>query len=126
MLQQPPFRFVHILKNWDEWGGETEFCFDDQTCCVEQDCLQPAGLVEYMAQSCSAWLNQIYIEHGEEVHFMPLCAVSHCTIQRLPHVGEPLTAKIHKLDADFGLMFMQVEVWVKDEKIAMADLKVGI
>lgn len=125
LLQQPPFRFVHSLIDWDTQGAETEFLIGSQTFFLKEGKLHVAGLIENIAQSCAAWMGQLASERGKELHIMPLCAVNKMQVFRYPYVADTIRTVIRQIDADFGVVLLHADVFIGAEQIVTAEIKVG-
>ena len=97
--QQPPFRFVDRLLYCDEQRAEVEFTVPAAGIFVSEGSFQPGGIVEHMAQACSAMTGYIavYIRHIP-VSVGYLGHVRSLQLHRLPSVGERLYARVQVIE----------------------------
>lgn len=63
--QQPPFRFVDHLEDFQGNEARVSFVVSPEAMLVEDGCLSAAGLMEHMAQTCAArtGYHTVYILH---------------------------------------------------------------
>lgn len=126
LFQQPPFRFVSALVEYNRESATSEYIIPDDAYFVRDGRMEIAGLMENMAQTCSAWAGQKSIDDNSEKRFAPLCAISHMQVNRFPCVGEVLMTHIHLLEADFGVLLLDAVCRVGNEVVAMCKIKVGM
>lgn len=122
--QQPPFRFVDRLLYCDERHAEVEFTIPAEGVFVAGACLQPGGLVEHMAQACSAMTGYIAIY----IRITPVSVgylghVRSLQIFRQPSAGERLHTRVEVIEDIFGIFMARVSVFCGDEPIAKGILK---
>ena len=115
--QRPPY---------DETVTATQFLVRQDHLFVSEDCLQPAGLVENMAQTCAARLGYYNLISGLPVKIGFIGAVSNLHILRVPVVGECLDTTIRVKEEVFGMTLVDAETRVGEEVIATAELKIAI
>ena len=124
--QRPPFILIDRLTHYDETVTATQFLVRQDHLFVSEDCLQPAGLVENMAQTCAARLGYYNLISGLPVKIGFIGAVSNLHILRVPVVGECLNTTIRVKEEVFGMTLVDAETRVGEEVIATAELKIAI
>jgi len=122
--QQPPFRFVDRLLYCDEQCAEVEFTVPREGIFVSEGRLLAGGLVEHMAQACSAMTGYIAVY----IRFLPVSVgylghVRSLQVRRLPQVGELLHTRVDVIEDIFGIFMAKVSVCCGDEALAEAIIK---
>ena len=124
--QRPPFVMVDHLVDFSE---------TQTTCCLtvrpdnvffENGCLQPAGLVEHIAQTCAARLgyyNKYILKTGVRLGFIG--EVKNLSILRLPREGERIDTTVTVVQEIFDVTLVSAEVRVGEEVIATTGLKIA-
>lgn len=122
--QQPPFRFVDRLLYCDEQCAEVEFTVPGEGIFVSDGSLLAGGLLEHMAQACSAMTGYIAVY----IRFLPVSVgylghVRSLQLHRLPSVGELLHTRVDVIEDIFGIFMARVSVFCGDERIAEGVIK---
>ena len=125
--QQPPFRFVDHLEDFQGNTARVSFVVSQEAMLVEDGCLSAAGLMEHMAQTCAArtGYHTVYILH-KPVSIGFIGQIRGCRILRLPAVGERLESVVTVLDEVFGITRVTVEVNCGGKLIASAEMKMAV
>lgn len=123
--QQPPFVFVDQVLAADSLTATTSYRVTDHTLLIVDDRLSAAGLVEHVAQTCAAWQGE-QLHEGDMPHRGMIGAVKRLETYRLPSVGEEMVSRMQVMEQVFGMLLANVEVAVKNELIAQAEIKLTI
>lgn len=125
--QQPPFRFVDRLLYCDERRAEAEYTVPREGIFVSEGCLLPGGMLEHMAQSCSAMTGYVALY----IRFLPVSIgylghVRSMEIHRQPSAGELLHTCVDVIEDIFGIFMAKVSVFSGDELLAEAIIKTAV
>jgi len=122
--QRTPFVFVDKLLDCDRDNALTSFTVRPDCVLVDDGKLDPAGMVENMAQSCASLTGYVckYIL-GLPVRLGYLGSVKNMKIYRCPSVGETITTSVRRKDEIFGIMLAEIELRSGDELLAEASMK---
>lgn len=124
--QRPPFVLIDRLAYYDETLTTTQFLIRPDHLFVSEERLQPAGLIENMAQTCAARLGYYNLISGLPVKIGYIGAISNLHVLRTPKVGETLNTAIRVKEEIFGMTLVDAEVRIGDEVIATAEMKIAI
>lgn len=124
--QRPPFVMVDAVEDFSYESTATRFCVPPDNLFVENGCLNAAGLVENVAQTCAVRMGCINYINRESIKLGFIGAVRDMSFLRLPKVGEVLTTSIVVREEIFGMTLVDAEVRVGDELITTAEMKIAI
>ena len=124
--QRPPFVMVDELTDYSETQSSCALTVRSDNVFLEGGCLQAAGLVEHIAQTCAARLgyyNKYVLKTGVRLGFIG--EVKDLDIVRLPREGETIKTTIVVMQEIFDVTLVAAEVRVGTETIATTRLKIA-
>ena len=94
---QPPMQMVDTIISITNTDILTEFFIDEKNIFVYDDFFSEAGLIENMAQSCSAIIGQFYfLNPNQEKNIIGyIGSIKKMEIWSLPKVGQTIKTKAH-------------------------------
>lgn len=125
--QQPPFRFVDHLEDYQDQEAVISFTPGPGNLLMENGVLCAEGLLEHMAQANAAreGYRCLYVLHIP-VSIGVIGQVRQYQIYRLPREGERLDTRVFLRYEMFKVCLCDVEVRCGDELLATATLKTAI
>ena len=126
--QRPPFVMIDRLTHFDETVTTTQLTVRTDNLFTEADGhLNPCALVENIAQTCAARMGYInrYI-YRQRVRLGYIGGIKNLQVLRTPRVGELLTTSIEVLQEVRKLTLVNATVWVGDEVIVTAEMKIAL
>ena len=124
--QRPPFVMVDRVVSCEADTAETEFDITEDNIFLEGGHLQPAGIIENMAQSCAARMGCVNISHNEAIRIGVIGDIRDCCILRFPSVRDKLTTHISILEEFFSLTLAEITTKVGDEFVATTRMKIAL
>lgn len=124
--QRPPFVMVDNLTDYSETQSSCCLTVRPDNVFLEKGCLQAAGLIEHIAQTCAARLGyyNIYVlKTGVRLGFIG--EVKNLNLVRLPRQGEQIETTITIMQEIFDVTLVSAEVRVGTEVIATTILKIA-
>lgn len=124
--QRPPFVMVDNLTDYSETQSSCCLTIRSDNVFLEKGCLQAAGLIEHIAQTCAARLGYFncYVQKtGVRLGFIG--EVKDLSILRLPREGEMIETTITVVQEIFDVTLVAAEVRVGEEVIATTRLKIA-
>ena len=109
--QRPPFVMVDSLVRFDANGVETSFTVREDNILLENGSLDPAGILENIAQSCAVrigFISKYILLRGVDIGY--ICAIRDMDIMRTPSVGETLSTTVSVRDEIMGMTIVEAEV----------------
>ncbi len=124
--QRPPFVMVDHLTDYSETQSSCCLTIRPDNVFLEKGCLQAAGLIEHIAQTCAARLGYFncYVQKtGVRLGFIG--EVKDLSILRLPREGEMIETTITVVQEIFDVTLVSADVRVGEEVIASTRLKIA-
>ena len=124
--QRPPFVMVDRVLSCDMEDAVTEFAVSEENILLDDGQLSAAGMIENMAQSCAARMGCVNRMNGEAVKIGFIGDIRNCEIIRQPRCQEVLTTHVNIIEDVFNLTLANVTIYVGDEVIASARIKIAL
>ncbi len=124
--QRPPFILIDGLTHYDEGTTSTRLTIRSKNLFVAGQRMLATGLIENIAQTCAARLGYFNLISGLPVKIGYIGAISGLHIARTPKVGEILDTTIHVKEEVFGMTLVEAEIWIGEERIVTAEMKIAI
>jgi len=124
--QREPIIMIDNIINHSEEVTTTSLIIRSDNIFVEDNLLQPSGLIEHIAQSSAARMGIQTSEKGIEPLLGYIASIKNLKIEILPKVGEIITTKIIITHQIGDIIVVQGESKVKDVVIVTCELKVFI
>lgn len=124
--QQPPFVMIDRLTMMSETQTATSLVIREDNIFIDHGCLNPCGLTENIAQTCSARMGYIdlYINHLG-LHTGVIGAVRDLVIVDLPKVGEEIRTEITVVAEAMGVTLVDAVVTAAGRQLATAQMKIA-
>ena len=123
--QRYPFMMVDEFESGDDTHAVTRLTIlKDNYFLLPDGAMATTGLIEHMAQSCSALAGSL--AHGEKAPIGMIVEVKNFNCSRRPNAEETLETNVN-FNFSFGNMTLaHCDCHVGDEKIAEVDLKIYV
>ncbi len=125
--QQPPFIMVDRLVHFDPQLTVTRFQVRADNLFVEDQRLDPCGLIENIAQTCAArmgYINKYIYKNPMKLGFIG--GIKNLTVSRAVLCDEVLTTSIEVLHEVMQLLLVKATVRVGDETIVTAEMQIAL
>ena len=125
--QQKPFVMVDTLLHFDMTKTVTSFEIKSDNLFVSGDRFSSSGIIENMAQTCSArigYINKYILK--KKIDAGVVGAVKNLEIYHSPHVGDVVTTEIEVKEEVFGMILVVARTYVNETLIAEGDMKMSI
>ena len=123
---QPPMQMVDAIISITNTDILTEFFIDEKNIFVYDDFFSEAGLIENMAQSCSAIIGQFYFLNPNQEKNI----IGYMEIWSLPKVGQAIKTKAHlisNLEAEnFSMTSLFCQSYFEEKLLAEAQINLFI
>ena len=129
---QPPMQMVDTIISITNTDILTEFFIDEKNIFVYADFFSEAGLIENMAQSCSAIIGQFYfLNPNQEKNIIGyIGSIKKMEIWSLPKVGQTIKTKAHlisNLEAEnFSMTSLFCQSYFDEKPLAEAQINLFI
>lgn len=125
--QQAPFVMVGRLDRCDREQTVTTTLVKADNLFVSNGAMQPAGVIENIAQSCAAGQGYVnkYLLPGK-VRIGYIGAIRNLKIHRLPLIGETVTTTIHIVENLFGMSLIEARMTSGDDLLAEGSMKIAL
>ena len=124
--QRPPFVLIARLVHFAAHRTVPRFTVPEGHLFCEEGCLQAAGLIENIAQTCAARMGYINLINAERVKLGFIGAIRELESRRRPRCGETLGTTIENLEEIFRMMLVDAVVRWGDEVLATARMKIAL
>ncbi|RKV83173.1 MAG: acyl carrier protein [Bacteroidetes bacterium] len=127
-----PMQMVDTIVAITETDIATEFVVQGDNIFVKSSVLEEAGLIENMAQTCSAVVGQFYFSESNPTPNVIgyIGAIRSLDIVELPQVGQTVTSHarlVSKMDmGDFSMSTLECEARADDGLLAKANMNLFI
>ena len=125
--QQKPFVMVDTLLHFDMTKTVTSFEIKSDNLFVSGDRFSSSGIIENMAQTCSArigYINKYILK--KKIDAGVVGAVKNLEIYHSPHVGDVVTTEIEVKEEVFGMILVVARTYINETLIAEGDMKMSI
>lgn len=124
--QRPPFIMVDRLLHFDRIVTTAEFAVREDNIFLEDDELQPEGLVENIAQTCAARIGYVNLMNKESVRLGFIGAVRNLSILGTPKIGETIETTITVKEEIFQMTLVDAEIRLNGSVIVNAEMKIAL
>lgn len=125
--QQKPFVMVDTLLHFDMTKTVTSFEIKSDNLFVSGDRFSSSGIIENMAQTCSArigYINKYILK--KKIDAGVVGAVKNLEIYHSPHVGDVVTTEIEVKEEVFGMILVVARTYINETLIAEGEMKMSI
>lgn len=125
--QQKPFVMVDTLLHFDMTKTVTSFEIKSDNLFVSGDRFSSSGIIENMAQTCSArigYINKYILK--KKIGAGVVGAVKNLEIYHSPHVGDVVTTEIEVKEEVFGMILVVARTYINETLIAEGEMKMSI
>ncbi|MCP4121054.1 MAG: hypothetical protein GY751_04820 [Bacteroidetes bacterium] len=121
--QQPPFVFISSILHWEDDAVTTSYLISDECVFLKESVFQPAGLVEFMAQSGAILVGCRHLDVDDGPPIGYIASIRNLEICRLPTIGTELKCSIQVKNEILSSLIIESEVSDGSEAIASGRLQ---
>lgn len=124
--QRPPFIMIDCLTHFDPVLTSSRFTVRDNNLFFSEGRLLASGLIENIAQTCSARIGYINRLSNEVIKLGFIGAVRNLKIYKTPLAGDTIYTTITVKEEVFQMTLVDAVVKLNDETIAEAEMKIAL
>jgi predicted hotdog family 3-hydroxylacyl-ACP dehydratase len=122
--QRPPMVMIDMLTHSEENSAKGCFYIKDSTVFCDDEHLQEAGLIEFIAQTAAAYVGYIQLSTQKEVRLGFIGMIKNLAIYSLPKINSEILSEIIVENELLGYTIITGKVFQNNAVIAECEMRI--